>query len=119
MIKGIGIDMIEVSRVTDSIRKPGFREKIFTKAELEMLQERNNPQVYAGQFTAKEAVSKALGTGIGKIKWTDIEVLRRNDGSPYVVLYNKAAEILGNGRVYISITNLNEIAAAFALIEEG
>lgn len=121
MIKGIGIDIIEVCRIENSIRNPKFVNKIFTAKEQEYLLKRNmNKLTAAGMFSAKEAVSKALGTGFGKVKWTDIEILKEAGGKPYAVLHGAAAQTLksmGGTRVFVSIAHIKEYALAQAVIE--
>lgn len=121
MIIGIGIDIIEIKRICRACDNPRFMQKIFTASELEYFKSRkNNPQTTAGSFAAKEAVSKALGTGFGEFGWKEIEILRKNEGSPYVNLYSRAAEHLekiGGKRIHISISHSREYAVAQALIE--
>lgn len=122
VIIGIGMDLIEVDRVNRCIQFPRFVQRVFTANEQEYMQSRNmNPQTAAGIFAAKEAVAKALGTGFGRIHWTDIEILRNEAGRPYVMLYGEAQEELrhlGGGRLWVSITHLKALAAAQAVIEE-
>ena len=80
MIVGIGIDIIEIERIeraaTNSL------ERIFTEREERICIRKNNLSTIAGSFAARSH-SKALGTGMGKIGWHDIEVLRYNKGKPY------------------------------------
>ncbi|SEF60545.1 holo-[acyl-carrier-protein] synthase [Caloramator fervidus] len=118
MILGVGVDIIEINRIEKIIKKnKRFLTKIYTNRELDYLKEKNF-ESYAGYFCAKEAVSKALGTGI-TFKWTDIEILK--DGSvPIVVLHNKAfqaANQKGIKRVHISISHCRDYATAFAVAE--
>jgi len=122
LITGIGIDIIETERIRDVCQKPRFMEKIFTVKEREFFDgQNNNPQVIAGNFAAKEAVSKALGTGIGRIGWHDIEVLRDSYGKPYVTLYGRASDELMrmNGKkIWLTITHIRLLALAQAIIED-
>ncbi len=115
----IGIDSVEIRRIARTMGK-SFFEKIFTENELSHLEHvRFAPQTVAGMFAVKEAVSKALGTGISSgVSWRDIEVLYNSAGAPYTKLYNKAAEILSvkGSSVLISITHTAEIATAVAII---
>ncbi len=94
MIKGIGIDIIEVDRIRQAVVKnKGFIDHVFTANEKLIFEERNYlPHTIAGFFAAKEAVSKALGTGIGKVGWKDIEVLKDPLGKPYIKLHNNAKD---------------------------
>ncbi len=120
MIIGIGVDIIEIERIKQAVEKTeGFLSRVFTASEIEFFsQRRNNPQVIAGNFAAKEAVVKALGTGLRGFEWTDIEVLRDALGKPYVLLYNSASTILANDCViHISISHCKEYAVANAVIE--
>ena len=77
-ILDIGIDIIEVKRIEASLRKRGdFLRKIFTDKEIKMFEDKgNNPQTIAGNFAAKEAISKSLGLGIRGYNFKDIEILR-------------------------------------------
>ena len=74
MILGIGVDIIEIDRIEKAIKKQNkFLEKIFTNKEIEYFQNRKmNIEVIAGNFAAKEAISKALGTGFRGISFLDI-----------------------------------------------
>lgn len=118
MVKGIGTDIIEISRIMKTLDKQSFLDRIFTKAE-QKLYHGVNPQTLAGNFAAKEAVAKALGTGFAGCSPVEIEVLRDNKGKPYVNLYGSAKEILDlmGGQVYVSISHSKENAVAFAVIE--
>jgi holo-[acyl-carrier protein] synthase len=121
LIKGIGIDLIEVNRVERSLGNQRFLDKVFTLEEQKMLAARKmNPQTAAGSFAAKEAVAKALGTGFGYVGWTEIEILRQETGRPYVVLYGSALKVyqtLGCNHIWISITHTKEYAAAKVILE--
>ena len=77
-ILDIGIDIIEVKRIEASLSKRGdFLRKIFTDKEIKMFEDKgNNPQTIAGNFAAKEAISKSLGLGIRGYNFKDIEILR-------------------------------------------
>lgn len=121
-ICGIGIDLVNVSRIRTAMEKhpDGFRRRIFTAAETafcEALPDRYPS--YAGRFAAKEAFSKALGTGLrGAIGWTEIEIVDNERTRPTVKVTGRAAARLGNRRVHISITHLPDYAAAVAVIED-
>lgn len=122
MVVGIGIDSVRIER----IRKVSDRlfERICTASEREYC-ERFGPEGrherYAGRFAAKEAVSKALGTGIAAgVNWTDIEVLPTATGAPRVVLHGAALEHmkrLRGDRVHVSISHDKETAVAMAVLE--
>ena len=94
-ILDIGTDIIEVERLKNSLSKRGdFLKKLFTDKEIEMFQKKgNNVQTIAGNFAAKEAISKSLGLGIRGYNFKDIEVLRDDLGKPIVKTYNNLKQI--------------------------
>lgn len=110
-----GIDLIEVPRFeaqSAEIRRR-FIERVFTPAERAYCGE--NAQHLAGRFACKEAVSKALGVGIGKIGWQDIEILNDEHGRPCLFLHGEAAaeaERQGLKQWTVSITHVKSMAAA-------
>ena len=119
---GIGIDVVEVARVTSSIDEFGekFLTRIFTPEERHYCQAQKKPAIhYAARFAAKEAVSKALGTGIGKdVGWTDIRVHRKESGEPTIVLSGAAQEFAEKNlitEIKISLTHAEHYAAANAI----
>ncbi len=118
MIIGIGNDLIEIERVRKACSKEAFLSRIFTDREIEMYSKK--PASLAGNFAVKEAVSKSFGTGFRGFEPKDIEVLRDESGKPYVNLYGGAVEVLkrtGGAKVYVSISNTKEYAAAVAVLE--
>lgn len=123
MIKGTGVDIIEISRIEKSLTNEKFIERIFTKKEQEYCNSREQMAVssYAARFAAKEAVVKALGTGIsGGGLWTDIEILPDDDGAPHVKLYGYFAYIATKRKIYnifISLSHCKEYAVAQAILE--
>ncbi|NLJ41461.1 MAG: holo-ACP synthase [Clostridiales bacterium] len=120
MVLGIGIDIIEIERVKKSMDNPLFIDRIYTKQEQLYLKSRNNnPSTAAGYFAAKEAAAKALGTGISVISWTDIEILRFDNGKPDIKLYGKAKEIMdrmGGSNILLSISHSRDNAIAQVVI---
>ena len=122
MIIGIGLDMIEVERIERAVRREAFRERIYAPGEIEALSRRNwNAQSAAGAFAAKEAVSKALGTGVGAVGWTEIAILHDGNGRPWAELSGRARERfleLGARMLHVSITHLSGLAAAQAILEK-
>ncbi len=123
MIKGIGIDIIEINRIEAAIGKnEGFITRIFNASEIELLREKGSKaSSIAGFFAAKEACLKALGTGLRGMQWRDIEI--RNDflGKPYIVLHNNAKEIAYSnniGEILLSISHSRENAVAQAIAVE-
>ncbi len=88
MIIGLGTDIIEISRIKKAIeRTPTFLEKVFTKKEIEYVSKKKNPYPnYAGKFAAKEAISKAFGTGVRNFSLLDLEIINNDLGKPIVYL---------------------------------
>jgi holo-[acyl-carrier protein] synthase len=122
LIKGIGIDIIEIYRIEEAIkRNKRFIERIFTQREIEYFQKVNyNTNTIAGNFAAKEAIMKVLGTGLRNFKLKDIEVVRNELGKPEVILYNNAQRIkeqLGISNIIISISHSKKYAVANAIGE--
>ncbi len=120
MIKGIGIDIIEIDRIRQAVTKNNrFIDRIFTVNEKEIFEEKNYlPHTIAGFFAAKEAVAKALGTGIRNMEWKDIEILKDPLGKPYVKLHNNARDLaysMNIDKVLISISHSKENAVAQAM----
>ena len=126
MIIGIGVDIIEIERVRQAIQNnKNFLSKLFTEKEIDYFISRNmNSEVIAGNFAAKEAVSKALGTGIRGFSFKDIEILRNELGKPEVILHS-GAKLIGNKlvennnslRVHLSISHNNSSAIAYSVLE--
>jgi holo-[acyl-carrier protein] synthase len=121
-IHGIGIDVVEVERIATAIARHGesFLARLFTAAERDYCAAQANPALhFAARFAAKEAASKALGTGIGgHAAWTELEVIRAANGAPKLVLHGSAAAFAdahGITAVQISLSHANEYAAANAL----
>jgi holo-[acyl-carrier protein] synthase len=117
MIQGIGIDIIELERIQKMIeRHPKFIDRILTANEkkiYEKLEGKRKVEFAAGRFAAKEAFSKALGTGIGKsLSFLDIEVATDDHGKPYI---NKPFK----DRVHLSISHSNQFAVAQVIIESS
>lgn len=115
MIKGIGIDIIELARVQKMIdRQPKFIERVLCPSEqqtLAGLSGNRQAEFLAGRFAAKEAFSKANGTGIGKqLSFQDMEIAAEVSGKPYFVKPNVKA--------HLSITHSREYAVAEVVIEE-
>jgi len=119
---GIGIDVVEVGRIASSIAEFGdrFVDRIFTVSERQYCCDKVKPELhYAARFAAKEAVAKALGTGIGKdVGWLYMEVVRGDNGEPTMRLSGKALDFCrqhGIIEVKISLTHAQEYAAANAV----
>jgi holo-[acyl-carrier protein] synthase len=124
MIKGIGIDIIEIDRIEKALTKNSrFIERIFTPKEITYFMEYQKPTAsIAGYFAAKEAVSKALGTGFRGFTWQDIEIHKDEKNRPFIHLHNQAKEQLiklGGTEVWISISHSKKNAVAQAIISKG
>lgn len=119
-----GIDMIELDRIEKALMNQGesFKNKVFTQQEREYCEARGMGSVrsYAVRFCAKEAVSKALGTGFSKgVTFKDIEVVNGDNGKPKVILHNEARRLFdrsGAKSIDISLTHSRDYAAAQAVI---
>ena len=121
MIVGIGNDIIEIERIEKAILKEGFKNKVYTQRELENIRKRGNrTETYAGIFSAKEAISKAIGTGVREFSLTDLEILNDDLGKPYVVVSEKLDKILRNKKenyqIEISISHSKKYVTAMAII---
>ena len=121
MIVGIGNDIIEIERIEKAISKEGFKNKVYTQRELENIEKRGNrTETYAGIFSAKEAISKAIGTGVREFSLTDLEILNNDLGKPYVVVSEKLDKILKTKKedyqIEISISHSRKYATAMAII---
>ncbi len=122
MIKGMGIDILEIKRIEKILeRKSRFLERLFTQEErLYFESKRYRSETIAGTFAAKEAVSKALGTGIRGFNFCDLEVLRDGRGAPFVVCHGQAEVLrmsLGISKIHISISHSEHYAIAQAIAE--
>ena len=124
MILGVGIDIIEVGRIRRSYEKFGerFVNRILHPAEIAYCLTHKSPAPFiAARFAAKEAISKAFGTGIGaQLGWQDMEVGRKKSGEPFVILHGGGKRLLEEraGRiVLISLSHTEEHATAVAILE--
>jgi holo-[acyl-carrier protein] synthase len=114
----VGIDAIEIERIKGALDRFGerFLRRIYTEREAERY--RNRPSELAARFAAKEAVMKALGTGVRGIRWRDIEVVSNRRGKPIVVLHETAArraKLLGFTHFGISLTHSRTEAIAMVV----
>lgn len=118
-----GIDIVEIERlamVSPAIRRR-FIQRVYTPAELAIIGDDN--EALAGRFAVKEAVSKALGSGIGYVRWQDIEVLDGPYGEPILNLYGNAVRIseqlaLDSWSVSISHSRTHAVAVAVAISQD-
>lgn len=119
VIKGLGLDLTELNRIERLIeRQPKFIERILTEKEkdkYESLAPRRKIEYAAGRFAAKEAFSKAMGTGIGRqLSFLDIQILNDSSGKPVITSPEMEGFI-----VHLSITHSKDYAAAQVIIESS
>jgi holo-[acyl-carrier protein] synthase len=117
----VGVDLIEIPRIARALeRHPGFRERCFTEAERAYCDTKPNPpQHYAARFAGKEAVGKALGSGV-RFTWREIEITGRPKPGVTLSGSTKAwAERVGAGRIDLSMTHSRELAQAVCLLAEA
>jgi holo-[acyl-carrier protein] synthase len=124
MILGIGIDIIEVARIASSYEKFGerFVSRILHADEIAYCLSHKNPAPFiAARFAAKEAISKAFGTGIGAaLGWHDMEIRRKKSGEPFVILHGNGKKLFKSRRakqLLISLSHTANYAAVTAILE--
>ncbi len=128
-IVGVGVDAVDVERFRRLLdRRPRFAKRCFTEGERsDATTSADAAQSLAARFAAKEAVMKALGTGIGSFALTDVEVCRTSGPgatrhAPYLVLHGGAAEVAGTrgaGALHLSLTHTDSVAIAFVVAEHS
>lgn len=131
MIIGIGVDIVETSRIDKALKHLGekFLQRIFTANEIKIGLEKSHLGIrtnyYAKRFAAKEAFSKAAGLGIGRgFDFTDIEILNDKNGKPEINLPEKTREFLkthfgcDNFKIDVSMTDTKDIAESFVVISK-
>jgi holo-[acyl-carrier protein] synthase len=123
-VLGVGVDIIETERIERSLERFGerFLHRVFTDGEIAYCQSMKYPaRHFAARFAAKEAVSKAFGTGIGKaMGWRDIDVRKKTSGEPFVVLDGSAKSLADERNirsVWISLSHTNHHAVAMIALE--
>jgi len=115
MILKTGVDLIEIPRIQAAVDRFGgrFLERVFTPGEVAECKGR--AEALAVRFAAKEATTKALGTGIGPVTWREVETLSKRSGEPYLVLHGRAqmiAKFLGLSTWAVSLSHSRENAIA-------
>lgn len=125
MIVGSGIDMIEISRIAETLARYGdrFCQRIYLPDEIHYCRgKKNQAESFAARFAAKEAAAKALGTGIHfGVSWRDIEVVRASSGRPILLFHGRAAAIaakLSVRNAVISLTHSRDQALAHVMLED-
>ena len=121
---GIGVDLVECKRIQHSLDRFGerFLHRVFTQGEIDYSNSMKFPARHlAARFAAKEAVSKAFGTGIGKaMGWRDIDIRKKSSGEPYLVLSGHADELAktrGMKSVLITLSHTDEHAMACVVLQ--
>lgn len=124
MIVAIGTDIVDIARIKAALERHGrhFAERILCPRELLRFDQHSQPAAYlAKRFAAKEALVKALGTGIGRVSWQDIETINNSSGAPQFVLGGAAQELmseLGASEALLSLSDEHEYALAFVVLSK-
>jgi len=124
MILGIGIDIIDIPRVKRIAEEygPDFIAKLFSEGEIAYCNSKKTPEInFAARFAAKEALLKALGTGMrAGIDWKDIEVVSDEMGNPSISLTGRAKQLAderGVAAIHLSLSHTADYAAAVVVLE--
>ena len=122
-VYGIGCDVVDISRIKKALINKNFRKKIFSQSEIKTVESKANKVAsYAKKFAAKEALSKALGTGLsGGISFKDISINNDKKGKPYITLVGKTKStvrqiIKKKYKIFISISDEQKYALAMVVI---
>jgi len=120
-IVSIGVDLCEISRLSKLISEHGdrFLKKVYTPREITYCSKKVNGMLnFAARFAAKEALLKALGTGLAaELNWKDVEVLNDAQGKPHFKFYGKVSRFISGRKVLLSLTHTNDNALAFVVIQ--
>lgn len=118
-VLGVGNDIVEIERIRDSIQDHGsrFLERIFTEKERSYcLKHKDSAPHFAARFSAKEAVSKALGVGLGEqVSWQDIEIINDEKGKPQVFLSARIKTSFNTPKILLSISHCKLYVTAVAI----
>ncbi len=116
----IGVDITTISRIEKSFVKSNFAQHVFTENELREFYNQPKPKFSSlrANFAAKEALSKALGTGIRNFELNEVEILRDSQGCPYFNFYGKAAEIMVDYDAQVSLSHEKDTAIAMVILEK-
>jgi holo-[acyl-carrier protein] synthase len=122
MIIGLGTDIIEVSRISQSVQVAAFKEKVFSKSEIEYCERKtNSAESYAVRFAAKEAFFKALATGLRNgMALKEVEVMNDELGKPTLNIIGGTAETIkekGIKAIHISLSHTKDVAVATVVLE--
>lgn len=114
MIDGIGIDVVNIERFTQSLeRTPHLRERLFTEREQTVA-----ASSLAARFAAKEALYKALNAPHG-LNWLEAEIINETSGKPAFLFYGQIAELIGGAQVHLSLSHDAGIASAIVIVERS
>lgn len=121
-VLGVGVDAVEIDRFRDVLaRRPRMADRLFSAAEREFAGARHDPvPTLAARFAAKEAVMKALATGLGGVDFADIEVLSSPGGAPRLSISGRASQraaVLGVSRWHVSLTHTDTMATAVVVAD--
>lgn len=119
MILGTGVDLIEIGRIAAALKNPEFGRRVFSEREL--AETRSAAHRLSGYFAAKEALLKAMGTGLSGFSWQEMEVRHDSAGAPFFEVNGKVREYLDAakmGRIHLSISHSREYAVAQVILEE-
>jgi len=122
MIVGIGVDLVSLDRLAESLISEAFKRRVFSPAEIADCEEfSNSVERYAGKFAAKEALMKAIGKGLRHEVWfSQIEVLTLENGAPQLSAQGEASKTLvgmGSPKIHLSISHTAGMAVAMVVLE--
>ncbi len=120
MVEGIGIDIVNISRM-DSLSEAVIR-RLFHPEEVayaQTLEAKRRSEYLSGRFAAKEALGKALGTGMAGMRPSDIRIDATSEGKPFMVLYGSAKALVGDRTILLSISHDPPVASAVVLLQGG
>lgn len=123
MIYGLGIDLVEINRIKETIERFGerFLDRVFTKREIGYWKtHKNRYEHLAGRFAAKEALLKAISTSWPKVSFTDVEVVNTRSGSPKIGVQGRAKDLLDKlnlRNIFLTISHTKDYATAVVIIE--
>jgi holo-[acyl-carrier protein] synthase len=125
MILGIGVDIVDISRIERALAQHGdrFRDRVFTPREIVYCEELiRRGERYATRFAAKEAARKAIGaaTPVTALSWHDVEIIASNEGAPQLHFHGRAVDLIRRlqiTRSHISLSHASDQAVAFVILE--
>ncbi len=112
----VGIDLVEITRIKKSVENQRFIERVFSKKEIALFSAKDSAfQSMAGNWAAKEAFSKSLGTGVSGFSLNEVSVLRDEKGAPFIELTGKALRLAEGYEFSVSITHTDDLAQAVVI----